>query len=132
MRIITFGTYDLFHIGHLNILKRCKEHGSEKNTLIVGVSSDSLNIMKKKRYPVISQDDRMNIISSIRYVDHVFLEESLEEKLDYCLKYNADTLIMGDDHIGRFDFLKEHNINVLYLKRTENVSTTEILDKIKI
>lgn len=131
MRIITFGTFDLFHIGHLNILKRCKNFKGLNNTLIVGVSSDKLNFKKKGLYPIMNIYQRQTIIKSIRYVDITFVEESLEEKTLYCKNYNADVLIMGDDHKGKFDYLKELlNIDVIYLPRTEDISTTEIREKI--
>jgi glycerol-3-phosphate cytidylyltransferase len=126
MKIITFGTYDMFHIGHLNILRNCKQFNDQENTLIVGVSSDELNWDKKKAVSVINTNDRVSIITSCKYVDEVFIEHSLEEKLNYCIEYKADMLIMGDDHIGRFDFLKEHGIDVVYLPRTNDVSTTHI------
>lgn len=135
MRIITFGTYDLFHIGHLNIINRCKKYkidqNNKENTLYVGVSTDELNFQKKNHYPIISEDERVEIISNIKAVDFVFKEESLEKKREYCIKYNIDMLIMGDDHVGRFDFLRKDNIKVVYLERTTNVSTTLLIDKIK-
>jgi len=126
--VITFGTYDLFHIGHLNIINEAQRYG---NKLIVGVSSDELNYKKKGHYPTINQDDRMKIISCIRGVHDVFLEESLEEKISYCKKYNASICIMGDDHKGKFDFLKEHGIEMIYLPRTPLVSSTDIKKEIK-
>jgi glycerol-3-phosphate cytidylyltransferase len=136
MRIITFGTYDLFHIGHLNILRRCKQYNIDENnpsnTLIVGVSSDKLNYSKKDHYPIIPEQDRLQIVENIRGCDIVFLEESLELKCEYCLRYNADILIMGDDHIGRFDFLRDKGIEVIYLPRTENISTSCIIDGIRL
>lgn len=130
MIIITFGTYDLFHIGHLNLLKNCKKVCDGENTLIVGVSSDELNYKKKQKYPIIPLNDRMNIVKSLDIVDFVFIEHSLEDKLKYCIDHKADVLIMGSDHLGKFDYLKEHGINVLYTPRTENVSTTDIINKI--
>lgn len=130
MRIITFGTYDLFHIGHLNILKNCKQHGGLENTLIVGVSSDELNYSKKQKNTAIPLHDRIEIIRAIKYVDEVFVENSLEEKLNYCIEHKADLLIMGSDHVGRFDFLKNNKVDVLYLPRTEEISTTEIKESI--
>ena len=131
MRIITFGTFDLFHLGHLNIIKRCKSYNDDDNYLIVGVSSDKLNYNKKQRYPIISEDQRLEIVKNLKQVDEVFIEESLEQKLEYCLKYKADLLIMGDDHLNKFDLLKENNIDVVYLTRTDNISTTDILNEIK-
>ncbi len=91
-RVITFGTFDVFHVGHINILERAASYGEE---LIVGVSSDALNFSKKQRYPIYSESDRMKIISSLKFVTSVFLEESLELKLDYIKKYKASTLVIG-------------------------------------
>ena len=126
MIVITFGTFDLLHIGHINILKRCKKYADK---LIVGISTDKLNYLKKKRYPIYNQTDRLEIIKSISYVDKVFFEESLELKEFYIKKYKADILIMGDDWKGKFDCF--NNIcKVIYLPRTEEISTTFIIDKI--
>ena len=83
MRIITFGTFDLFHIGHLNIFKNCKNFLNQDNYVIVGISSDELNFKKKSKTPIININDRVEIIKSIKYVDEVFIEESLEKKLEY-------------------------------------------------
>ena len=127
MRVITFGTYDIFHVGHVNIIERAKLHGDH---LIVGVSSDKLNISKKGRPPVYCEDDRQHIIRSMRCVDDVFLEESLELKAEYIKYYNADILIMGDDWQGKFDHLKDI-CQVIYLPRTPSVSTTEIIEVVK-
>ena len=127
MRVITFGTYDIFHVGHVNILERARLHGEH---LIVGVSSDKLNIAKKGRPPVYSEEDRQHIIRSMRCVDEVFLEESLELKADYIKYYNADILVMGDDWQGKFDHLKDI-CQVVYLPRTPSVSTTEIIEVVQ-
>lgn len=127
MRVITFGTFDVFHVGHVNILERAKLHGSH---LIVGVSSDELNMRKKQRLPIYSEDDRKHIIRSLECVDEVFLEESLELKPEYIKYYNADILVMGDDWQGKFDHLKEL-CQVIYLPRTPSVSTTEIIEVVK-
>jgi choline-phosphate cytidylyltransferase/glycerol-3-phosphate cytidylyltransferase len=127
MRVITFGTFDVFHVGHVNILERAKLHGSH---LIVGVSSDDLNMKKKARFPIYLEEDRQHIIRSLRCVDEVFLEHSLELKAEYIKYYNADILVMGDDWQGKFDHLK--NIcQVIYLPRTPSVSTTEIIEVVK-
>ncbi|EHG7889534.1 adenylyltransferase/cytidyltransferase family protein, partial [Citrobacter braakii] len=121
-KVITFGTFDIFHIGHINILERAAEFG---DYLIVGVSSDELNFSKKQRYPVYNEKERVKIISSLRVVNEVFIEESLELKLEYIKRYNADILVMGDDWEGRFDWVKPA-CEVIYLPRTPSVSTTEI------
>lgn len=134
--VITFGTFDLFHIGHLNILNRCKEYGSK---LIVGVSSDNLNIIKKNRKPIYSENDRMSIIKNLKCVDEVFLEENLEDKIKYCTKYNANTFIIGDDWKDKlipdlnitFDEQLKNICKVIYLSRTNNISTTDTIINIK-
>ncbi|APK58625.1 TPA: adenylyltransferase/cytidyltransferase family protein [Escherichia coli] len=126
-RVITFGTFDVFHVGHINILERAASYGEE---LIVGVSSDALNFSKKQRYPIYSESDRMKIISSLKFVTSVFLEESLELKLDYIKKYKASTLVMGDDWEGRFDWVKSE-CDVIYLPRTPSISTTEIIEVVR-
>ncbi len=123
MRVITFGTFDIFHIGHVNILERAKELGSE---LIVGVSSDELNLSKKGRYPIYPQAERVRILQTLHCVDEVFLEESLELKGEYIKEYKADILVMGDDWSGKFDQYKSL-CDVVYLPRTKGVSTTDII-----
>jgi len=127
MVVITFGTYDILHYGHVRILKRAREMGDR---LVVGVSSDELNVAKKGRSPVYSQKERMAIISSIRYVDEVFLEESLELKRQYILQHKADILVMGDDWAGRFDMFSDI-CKVVYLERTPSISTTSIIETVK-
>ena len=125
--IITFGTFDVIHIGHINILKRARKFG---NKLIVGISSDALNFSKKNRFPVYPEEERKEIISSLSCVDEVFIEESLELKEFYIKKFNADMLIMGDDWKGKFD---DYNsvCEVNYLPRTEGISTTKLIAEIK-
>jgi len=127
MRIITFGTYDVFHVGHVNILERARAKGDH---LIVGVSSDALNMSKKGRNPIYSQDDRIHILESLRCVDEVFVEESLELKEQYLIDHKADMLVMGDDWEGKFDHLK-HVCDVVYLPRTPSISTTETIEIVK-
>nr|ACA24847.1 WffW [Escherichia coli] len=126
-RIITFGTFDVFHVGHVNILERTASLG---DYLIVGVSSDKLNFNKKGRYPIYNQEDRCRIINSLRVVNDVFIEESLEQKKEYIIQYEADILVMGDDWAGRFDWVNDI-CDVIYLPRTPSVSTTEIIEVVK-
>ena len=128
LTVITFGTFDCFHIGHLNIFKNAKDQYPDSK-LIVGVSSDELNYSKKQRYPVVSLEQRMEIISSIRYVDGVFVEESLDMKREYLLLYEADILVMGSDHEGLFDHLSDI-CEVNYYPRTPQISTTAIIEKV--
>ncbi|MBY6187931.1 adenylyltransferase/cytidyltransferase family protein [Marinobacter hydrocarbonoclasticus] len=127
MRIITFGTFDMFHVGHLNILERARAMGS---SLVVGVSSDALNLEKKGRYPICNQQDRMRILSALSCVDEVFLEESLALKPDYIRQHQADCLVMGDDWAGKFDELKRL-CEVHYLPRTPAISTTELIEVVR-
>jgi glycerol-3-phosphate cytidylyltransferase len=126
-RIITFGTFDVFHIGHLRILERARALG---DYLLVGVSTDKMNFDKKSHYPVYSQEERVEIIRSIRYVDEVFMEESLVLKRHYLLVYRANMLVMGDDWAGKFDEFSDI-CDVRYLTRTPSISTTAIIEKIK-
>jgi glycerol-3-phosphate cytidylyltransferase len=124
--VITFGTFDVLHVGHLRILERSRRLGDR---LVVGVSSDALNQSKKNRQAVFSEAERCELVASLRCVDEVFLEESLELKRDYVLKYGADILVMGDDWRGKFDNLSDI-CRVEYLPRTPSISTTEVIEHI--
>jgi len=124
--VITFGTFDVFHVGHLRVIERAASLGDR---LVVGVSADALNERKKGRSPVYSQAERMEIVAALRSVDEVFLEESLEQKRDYILEHGADVLVMGDDWQGKFDDL-EDVCKVVYLPRTPAISTTALIEKI--
>jgi glycerol-3-phosphate cytidylyltransferase len=126
-KVITFGTFDVFHLGHLRILQRARDYG---DFLIVGVSTDALNLAKKGRNPVAREAERCEIISALRCVDEVFLEESLEQKRDYIERYGADVLVMGDDWAGKFEEFRDI-CEVVYLPRTPSVSTTAIIEQIR-
>ena len=126
-RVITFGTFDVFHVGHLKLLVRARERGE---SLTVGVSSDELNYKKKGRYPVYDQEERMLLIDALRVVDDVFLEESLEKKREYIIEQKAGILVMGDDWAGKFDHLGDV-CEVVYLPRTPAISTTAVIEKIR-
>jgi len=119
--VITYGTFDLFHIGHLNLLKRAKELGDK---LIVAVSTDEFNMIKGKK-SIIPFEQRVEIVRSIKYVDLVIPEVSWEQKVADILKYNVDIFVMGEDWEGKFDYLKQY-CEVVYLPRTKGISTTEI------
>lgn len=124
--VMTFGTFDLFHVGHLRILQRAAQLGDR---LIVGVSSDALNFSKKQRYPFCCEQDRLDIVSQIKGVDAVFIEHSLEEKAQYLQHWCADVLVMGDDWQGRFDHFRTQ-CAVVYLPRTPAISTTAMIEKV--
>ena len=124
--VITFGTFDVLHVGHIRVLNRAAEHGER---LVVGVSSDALNFSKKGRNPIFSQEERLEIVSNVKSVDEVFVEESLDLKRDYISQYGADVLVMGDDWAGKFDFVSDL-CTVVYLPRTPSVSTTGIIEHI--
>ena len=126
-RVMTYGTFDLLHYGHINILKRAKSLG---DYLIVGLSSDEFNELKGKK-SVMSYEERKAILERIRYVDKVIKESNWEQKVDDIIKYNIDVFVVGDDWEGKFDFLKEY-CEVVYLPRTKSISTTllkEIIEK---
>lgn len=119
--VITYGTFDLFHVGHIRLLKRLSELGDK---LIVGISSDEFNAGKGKK-SFFSYEERAEIIGSCKYVTSVFPENDWQQKRDDIIKYKANVFAMGDDWKGEFDDLKDI-CQVLYLPRTQHVSTTEI------
>ena len=120
-RVITYGTYDLLHWGHIRLLKRARELG---DYLIVGLSTDEFNAVKGKAayHPY---EERKMMLEAIRYVDLVIPENNWEQKRDDIRKYEADIFVMGDDWQGKFDDLKDI-VEVVYLPRTEGISTTKI------
>ena len=124
--VITFGTFDVFHVGHLRVIPRAAALGDR---LVVGVWADALNEKKTGRRPVFSQAERLEIVASLKAVDEVFVEESLEQKRDYILEHKADILVMGDDWSGKFDEFSDI-CEVHYLPRTPSISTTELIEKI--
>ena len=125
-RVLTYGTYDLLHWGHVHLLKRARELG---DYLIVGLSDDSFNKIKHKE-SYNPYEARKLVLESIRYVDLVIPETCWEQKVDDVIKYNVDIFVIGDDWEGEFDFLKEH-CEVIYLPRTDGISTTQIKNDLK-
>lgn len=119
--VITYGTFDMFHIGHLKLLKKLRKMGGK---LIVAVSTDEFNELKGKK-TLIPYDQRAAIVSAIKYVDKVIPEENWEQKVDDIQKHNVDIFAIGNDWKGKFDFLKKH-CDVVYTKRTKGVSTTKL------
>jgi len=120
-KVITYGTYDLLHVGHINLLRRAKALG---DYLIVALSTDEFNAIKNKK-AYYSYEDRKIILESIRYVDEVIPERCWEQKIQDIIDHKVDVFVMGDDWKGKFDFLKEY-CEVVYLPRTEGISTTKI------
>lgn len=122
-RVITYGTYDLLHYGHINLLRRAKEQG---DYLIVALSTDEFNWNSKGKKCYFDYEKRKALLEAIRYVDLVIPEESWDQKKTDVHEYHIDTFVIGDDWIGEFDFLKDEGVEVVYLPRTPEVSTTKI------
>ena len=124
-KVLTYGTFDLLHWGHINLLKRAKDLG---DYVIVAISTDEFNAIKdKKAYH--SFENRKMILEAIRYVDEVIPEKTWDQKVEDVKKYDIDVFVMGDDWEGKFDFLKEH-CEVVYLPRTTGISTSKIKDEL--
>ena len=119
--VLTYGTFDLFHVGHLNVLRRLKDLGDR---LIVGVSTDEFNAVKMKK-PVVPFEQRIEIVRSIRYVDEAIPESCWEQKREDIQKYGVDVFGIGEDWKGKFDDLG-NQVEVVYLPRTNGISTTEM------
>jgi len=119
--IITYGTFDVLHIGHINLLKRARALGDK---LIVAISSDEFNRGKNKS-AFLNYDNRKAVLEAIKYVDMVIPETNWEQKITDIDTYNVDTFVIGDDWEGKFDFLKE-KCEVIYLSRTDGISSTQI------
>ena len=121
-RVITYGTFDLLHYGHINLLRRAKQYG---DYLIVALSTDEFNWNEKQKKSYFSYEQRKQLLESIRYVDLVIPEESWDQKRSDVIEYHIDTFVMGDDWEGKFDDLKDL-CDVVYLPRTPEISTTQI------
>lgn len=122
-RVITYGTFDLLHYGHINLLKRAKELG---DYLVVALSTDEFNYAEKQKKCYFTYEQRKALLEAIRYVDLVIPENSWEQKHADAKEYHIDTFVIGDDWEGKFDFLKEDGVEVVYLSRTPEISTTQI------
>ncbi len=121
-RVITYGTFDLLHYGHIELLRRAKEQG---DYLIVALSTDEFNWNSKQKKCYFSYPIRKRMLEAIRYVDLVIPEENWEQKVRDVEKFDIDVFVMGDDWDGKFDFLKKQ-CKVIYLPRTPEISTTQI------
>lgn len=122
-RVITYGTFDLLHYGHINLLRRAKALG---DYLIVVISSDEFNWNEKHKKCYFTYEQRKALVEAVRYVDLVIPEESWEQKRRDMHEYHIDTFVMGDDWKGKFDFLKEEGVEVVYLPRTPEISSSRI------
>jgi glycerol-3-phosphate cytidylyltransferase len=120
-KVITYGTFDLLHVGHINLLRRARELG---DYLVVAISTDEFNAIKNKK-AYYSFEDRKQILEAVKYVDKVIPENTWEQKIKDVTENNIDIFVMGHDWEGKFDFLKDY-CEVIYLPRTEGISTTKI------
>lgn len=125
-KVITYGTFDVLHYGHIRLLKRAKELG---DYLIVALSTDEFNALKGKKsfYPY---EIRKELLKSIKYVDQIIPEENWEQKITDVKKYGIDVFVIGSDWRGKFDFLKEF-CEVVYLERTDGISSTKVRNEIQ-
>ena len=126
-RVITYGTFDLLHYGHINLLRRAKELG---DYLIVALSTDEFNLVEKHKKSYFPYEQRKQLLEAIRYVDLVIPEERWDQKSSDIREYHIDTFVMGDDWEGKFDELKDL-CQVVYLERTPEISTTQIKEELK-
>jgi len=122
-RVITYGTFDLLHYGHINLLRRAKAQG---DYLIVALSTDEFNWNEKQKKCYFTYEERKSMLEAIRYVDLIIPENNWEQKRSDIHEYNVDVFVMGNDWEGKFDFLKEEGVEVVYLPRTPQISTTRI------
>lgn len=122
-KVITYGTFDLLHYGHINLLRRAKALG---DYLIVALSTDEFNWNSKQKKCYFSYEERKQLLEAIRYVDLVIPENCWEQKVEDVKEFKVDTFVIGDDWKGKFDFLKEQGCEVVYLSRTPEISTTQI------
>lgn len=127
-KVITYGTFDLLHYGHINLLKRAKELG---DYLIVALSTDEFNLKEKNKKSYFNYEHRKALLEAIKYVDLVIPEENWEQKITDCKKYDIDIFVIGDDWKGKFDFLEEEGVQVVYLSRTPEISTTKIKNDLR-
>lgn len=127
-RVITYGTFDLLHYGHINLLKRAKALG---DYLIVCLSTDEFNLKEKQKKCYFTYEQRKALLEAIRYVDLVIPEKNWEQKKKDVHEYHIDTFVIGDDWNGAFDYLKEEGCEVIYLPRTPEISITQIKAELK-
>ncbi|MHB9648589.1 glycerol-3-phosphate cytidylyltransferase [Weissella paramesenteroides] len=128
-KIITYGTFDMLHYGHINLLKRAHDMG---DYLIVALSTDEFNWESKQKKTYFNFEKRKQLLEAIRYVDLVIPENSWSQKETDVVKYGVNTLVMGDDWTGKFDYIEDvTNTKVVYLERTPEISTSRIKNDLK-
>ena len=127
-KVITYGTFDLLHYGHINLLKRAKEQG---DYLVVALSTDRFNWEEKQKKCYFSYEIRKQMLEAIKYVDEVIPEDNWEQKKTDMHKYQIDVFVMGDDWKGKFDYLKDEGVEVVYLTRTPEISSSQIKSDLK-
>ena len=127
-KVITYGTFDLLHYGHINLLRRAKLMG---DYLVVALSTDEFNWNEKHKKCYFTYEQSKLLVESVRYVDLVIPETNWEQKVSDVKEYHIDTFVMGDDWKGKFDFLKEQ-CEVVYLPRTPEISSTQIKEELKV
>lgn len=127
-KVITYGTFDLLHYGHINLLERAAALG---DYLVVAISTDEFNLDEKNKRCYYSFEERKKMVEAIKYVDEVIPESTWEQKRTDVNEHNLDIFVIGDDWKGKFDFLKEEGIEVVYLERTPDISTTQIKKDLK-
>ena len=122
-RVITYGTFDLLHYGHINLLRRAKELG---DYLIVALSTDEFNWHQKDKKCYFAYNERKSMLEAVRYVDLVIPEDNWDQKVNDVHKFDIDVFVMGNDWEGKFDFLRDEGVQVVYLPRTPEISSTQI------
>lgn len=127
-KVITYGTFDILHYGHINLLERAKSFGDH---LTVAISTDEFNWDEKQKKCYYSYDIRKKMVESIRYVDEVIPETNWEQKKTDVVDHDIDVFVIGDDWEGKFDFLKDQGVEVIYLSRTPDISSTQIKEDLK-
>jgi len=128
-RVITYGTFDLLHYGHINLLERAKSLG---DFLIVALSTDEFNVNEKQKKAYFTYEQRKKMLEAIRYVDLIIPEKSWKQKRTDIAEYNVDIFVIGDDWTGKFDFLKDEGAEVVYLPRTPEISSSKIREELNI
>ena len=127
-RVITYGTFDMLHYGHVNLLRRAKELG---DYLVVAISTDEFNWNEKQKKCYFTYEQRKQMVEAIRYVDEVIPETEWSQKRTDVHEHHIDIFVMGDDWAGKFDYLREEGVEVVYLPRTPDISTTQIKNDLK-